>query len=220
MQKQEDYLKTLKSAVIPADKILQLIKNDTGDAEALEQNYKSLLKVKSPVFGDSLFLDPGTVVEVAVDEQSTSESEKFKIEKLVETINLASFAYNIYMGSEIKTCTNSFFRTVACFSDEFTQMDLSLYFLLKFAILRHRLDVSLDPESEIYKFLEELFPHDISKLYIIPNKPGNDQIEYALGLIHQRFAEQSDAELIEQEYGDPEEIHDKLHEYIMFRYVK
>ncbi|KAI9481442.1 MAG: hypothetical protein EXX96DRAFT_566733 [Benjaminiella poitrasii] len=220
MERESKYLQTLKEAANPADEILRIIRYDTGDSVALEQHYDSLYKKKQPEFGDSLFLDPESAIILATGDEDIPESETFKIEKLVETINLAVFAYNIYMGTEMETCTNSFFRSVACFSKLFTKIELEMHFLLRFAILRQKLDNSPNPESQLHSFLDELFPPDLSKFYVIPNKEGNEQIEYALRLVYERLSLKSDAELIEEEFGSIVEVHSKLQGYIMFRYAR
>jgi hypothetical protein len=122
------------------------------------------------IFGKGLFLIPTDTIVLLKEEGEIPKSEMGNVNKMIETVNLATFAIKIFTDTEI--CINNFFVSVTFLSMIYTDEEISFYLNLRVFAFKN----SFAEKKENYD-LEEKFPSDIKKYFLVKGKSANKIIE-------------------------------------------
>lgn len=195
----------LEASVEYALTLLKGIRDGEEDYEALRESYDLALGNKLIVlttkcsvltfclsecrkesFGEALFLDPKSIIELISSEHDLSEGQTSELERSVEMINLATFAYHVFYAREIQTCLCAFFRTFKPLLDVYGPIEIDMYNILRMALFRQRFNASDNIGDDIEDIIDRTFPAEDSKyfgLYYLPDDyHQNDTIKWLMDL--------------------------------------
>jgi hypothetical protein len=126
------------------------------------------------LFGDALFLDLESTIEIANIKGDLTENEKTDLVRCVEMINLATFAFHVFYGMETDTCLSAFFRTFAPFFDEYSPEEMNIYTILRKTLFRQRVNASNNIDKEISSIIDITFPaENFTTCYFRADAPHN-----------------------------------------------
>jgi hypothetical protein len=194
------------------------------------------------LLGDALFLYLASINEITDSEGKLTENEKIEVERYVEMINLATFAFHVFYAMEIETCLSAFFRTFAPLINDYCSAERNMYTILRMALFRQRIIASNNIELEIGSIIDKTFPSkDFTTYYFRTDAPYNEKtIEWLLELRNEvkvskkdyrytmYFNDPDDLQVLDipvetldpEDFAGEEAIRERLTEFIGFRYVK
>lgn len=121
--------------------------------------------MKKKTFGEALFLIPAHVIDDIDVNGTLTDFEKKGLLLQLETINLATFVFNIFNNNEYEMCINNFFQSVTNSSQELTEKEIDFYINSRAMWLTQSLKQNQD---DLQDLLQECFPLGYSSLYFIP----------------------------------------------------
>ncbi|RCH81286.1 hypothetical protein CU098_000564, partial [Rhizopus stolonifer] len=191
-----------------------------ANEEAIKRLYDIVrVEKKREEFGDALFVDSDDITSFSQG-RSTNSHDTIDLQQTVDTINLAVFTYLLSTFNEIKTCINAFFCFVEPFVKKHTTESLELYHLLRCNVFYQRLD-SLVESGDTFDYnqvVEESFPDNPTKYYLIPDHSDNKRIMAELRSNREQILKENTDSILESDYGNPDVLQQKLYTYVNARW--
>ncbi|EPB81554.1 hypothetical protein HMPREF1544_11729 [Mucor circinelloides 1006PhL] len=225
MGSQESLTTTLDECAVQSLILLHFIIGNAPGSK-IDDFYKQLKASKQSVYHDSMFRNLGTLISELQDEK-ISEKDMAEMRKLVDKIDLATFAYNILRDKEYQTCVNSFFQRAVSSFNKYTKNEIQLFLSLRLHLLRREINAHTDADKP--EFVIKHFPELVHKYF--PEEPrayhfGNDtsekeagryQIMMAVNIVSQFLCSEENKLGIAARFGGRALVKKLLYEFIQYK---
>ncbi|KAG0744753.1 hypothetical protein G6F57_009004 [Rhizopus arrhizus] len=153
-------LEILKETQEDSKELLDLLKDSDINKEVLKRLYSSVKNKKESLVEKEYW----TIQEIGSIGRYPKRKAQ-EIQKQVETINLATFAYHFILGQGLEEALDAFFVSILPFGCKIIKRDVQLYFKLRLELFLNESIERLKEDAgyDLLQLLNDHFPLDLSR---------------------------------------------------------